>query len=613
MRNVLTSLLILCVLAGCRHANPAPAAAAEPPTVERQLLTSLNRAPSVPELITKQQKDLLALPQSTTILEWARRGVEDAKAGLPVTTYSQYREFRKSGSRPPYEKPYFAKRTMLTQAVMAAWLDQDDSALPVVSDLVWNICDEATWVVPAHERDSDAFIDLFASETAADLAYTITLLGERLPSEVRKRALLEIETRVMQPYEKAGKEYSWGGGRNNWTGVCAGSIGETFLLLEQDANRLAPVLATVVEQLRRYIEIGFSPDGGCLEGIGYWNYGLSHLVAFSEMLRQRTDGAVDLLADPKMAKIAGYPGSAVIGPNKYASFADAHEDSSIHPYLAARLAERTGHNELKALVSDGTESRLSCCMRNILWWNGVREPMPELTDVFLPDSGIGRLVSSFDGIPVVLTIKAGHNAEPHNNNDVGSFILRIGETTFLCDPGGGLYNKAYFSKDRYKNVFANSYGHSVPRIAGQLQKEGKEYAGTLEQAGDKALRVRFERAYGVAELKKAERNVTLEADGTVTMDAAYEFEGDNGRAVEEAFITWRPVMVHEGIARISGTDGILDIRVNEGIFETERLEEACRANHKKETLTRITVHYPTAQKTAARYTFVWHPAGVPAR
>ena len=76
-----------------------------------------------------------------------------------------------------------------------------------------------------------------------------------------------------------------------------------------------------------------------------------------------------------------------------------------------------------------------------------------------------------------LVAKAGNNAEQHNHNDVGSFVLRVGGTTFLCDPGAGLYNAAYFSSKRYENIFAASYGHSVPRIGGQQQLPGASTGG----------------------------------------------------------------------------------------------------------------------------------------
>ena len=128
----------------------------------------------------------------------------------------------------------------------------------------------------------------------------------------------------------------------------------------------------------------------------------------------------------------------------------------------------------------------------MLWWDGTRGDMPELGDVLLPQSGVARIVGRAGQKPLVLAIKAGHNAEPHNHNDVGSFVLRASDgVVYLCDPGAGLYNAEYFSAKRYDNVFANSYGHSVPRIGGTLQLPGREHSGTLEQSGPKGRAYSF--------------------------------------------------------------------------------------------------------------------------
>ena len=51
-------------------------------------------------------------------------------------------------------------------------------------------------------------------------------------------------------------------------------------------------------------------------------------------------------------------------------------------------------------------------------------------DAYSPLGGVARLTSrTLQGIRVVLAIKAGHNDENHNQNDIGSFIVHVdGET-----------------------------------------------------------------------------------------------------------------------------------------------------------------------------------------
>ena len=50
---------------------------------------------------------------------------------------------------------------------------------------------------------------------------------------------------------------------------------------------------------------GFTPDGYCGEGTGYWNYGFGHYVLLSEEIRLATGGQIDLLC-PQGSLGAGF-------------------------------------------------------------------------------------------------------------------------------------------------------------------------------------------------------------------------------------------------------------------------------------------------------------------
>lgn len=596
-------LLTALALSGCatqKTAAPAPAPA--PLTGLEGIVTPHPLAPAFPEAAKADRAQLLASPQGKQILEWAQGYA--SMTTLPETTYTRYRAFKKTGDRSPYEAPYFQKRDILASEVMKLWLTGDASRLSRINDLIWSICEETTWVAPAHEGPGRQ-IDLFASETGASLAHMLALIGDQLPKEIVERVQKEIKTRILDEYLARGEGYWWGFGRNNWTGVCAGSVGETFLLLEEDPARLCQGIALVLKQLQRFIDVGFEPDGTCLEGIGYWNYGLSHYVIFAEMLRVRSAGKIDLLAQEKMKAIAHYPLNVALAPGIFSSFSDSHEGGHVKSYIAAKLAERTGATGLRGLTRSITDNRVEYMLCHLLWWDGTEAPFPALDDVVLPEAGLARLTGELGGKPLTLAAKAGHNAEPHNNNDIGSFIVCVDGVVYLCDPGAGLYNRDYFSSKRYENVFANSYGHSVPRIAGQLQKEGKEFHGTLEKTGEKSIRITFNKAYPISQLLSATRQIHIEQNALILEDG---FKGKApGLDVEEAFVTRQTVEVNGNVARILSDKGILAIHVDEGVFKAERLEEACKANHKKEMLTRITVAYPASPQRTTRFVMTYRP------
>ncbi len=556
----------------------------------------------IPELARKPPADLAKTDMGKEMLEWGRGAANEP---IPLTTYTLYRTFRREGTRPPYQEPYFGKRDLLNRHVMAAWLSGDDAHIDAVNDFIWSICEETSWVAPAHERNQQWTIDLFAAETGVDLAYTLTLIGDRLPDEVRERVRSEVYRRILDPYLEHARGYWWNRGRNNWTGVCAGSIGQTCLLLETDPDRQAKTLALVLGQLDRFINLAFEEDGGCLEGIGYWNYGLLHHVTFAEMLRNQTGGAIDLLAHDKFKAIARYPETVALDRHIFASFSDAHEHSTVVPFLGERLAGRTGADALRSQFGSWNGRQIVALVHNLIWCDGRTNEAPAIENAFLPVSGIGKRVGRADGERVVVIAKAGHNAESHNNNDVGSFVVRVGSVTYLCDPGGGLYNKDYFGPKRYENVFANSYGHSVPRIGGRLQPTGGRYRGSMTM-DDGVITIQAAEAYDVPELERFTRSLSVKKDGTVVLEDQFAFSGKK-LEVEEALMTWQDVEVDGSVARVLSKEGVLEIRGEDVTFAAERLEEACKANHKSGVLTRITIAYPPARERTVRLTMRFVP------
>ena len=481
---------------------------------------------------------------------------------IPATTYSRARAFARTGAREPYETPYYRKREQLHAAALHLLLGAEEYR-DAVHDYLWSICEETTWVVPAHAR----VVDLMAAETAFGLAEVVGLLGSTLDAEVRYRVRDEIERRIFTPFLHSAYDLRWFNGSDNWNGVCAGAIGGALLYMEHDPERLARGLALVLESLRTFVATSFADDGSTTEGVGYWHYGLTDVIIFAELLRGRTAGAIDLLTAPRLRRVAAFPAAMLLTAGHFASFADASETIAFNPGLIARLADRTGEASLLGVIGPASEfqpaatSGLSRTLRDLLWWDGERGAAPALGDARLIDGGIARLTSrTAAGEPIALAIKAGHNDEHHNHNDVGSFILHIAGETFLADPGPGHYARDYFNEHRYESPFANSSGHGVPIIGGQLQGTGRAFFGQLQVAeptsdGTKSATVRFARAYPIVALTEARRTITLEGsapDGTIaTLCDQFVFSGTM-EEVEEVLVSWLPTTVAGGTARLTG-------------------------------------------------------------
>lgn len=594
----ITALTALSFMAG---AAATPAAA----EIEAMLRTA-GPVSLFPELDAADPQALLETPSGRALFEWAQTILDE----IPQLTYSLYRTFRRTGTRVEFDTPYRGRRRMLTQASLLAWFEPSNAAhIDRVSDVVWAICEETTWVSPPSEGP-EWVIDLTNAETAAQLAAVTLLLGDRVPEEVRERMRQEVDRRILTNFleHHDSDRHWWADGRNNWTGACAGAIGEAALVFERDPERLARILALVAAHLNRYIENGFEADGGCLEGVDYWRYGLLCLVSCSKMLAERTAGGVDLLAHPKMRLIAEYPLVMAVGDGTFASFADSGQSVPLPPSVTVPLVERTGVAELLALTREDElwRNRLGVALRDLLWWDGSSPEMTFRSDVILPASGIARLAGEANGTPVIVVAKAGHNDEPHNHNDVGSVVVSAGGVTYLCDPGSGAYVQSYFGPERYNNLFTRSLGHGVPYIGGTEQAAGARYRGELRRTGDKVVEIDFRAAYPVEQLEAAVRRIAIEPDGAVTLTDTFSFTGD-GLAVQEGFMTWQDVEVDGSTARVVSPEGVLALRAAGGVFAVETFEAECLENGKEGVLKRITLDFPAAPYIEARVTMHYTP------
>ena len=603
-----------------------------------QLLSKIFVSQQPPAALIAQFRSSLARQAVTAYLREAVPDLSADEVSIPQTPYSLYRQFARSGERDGYENPYFEKRAMLTRSVVELILGEE-SRIDLVQDLLWSICEETSWVLPAHEdrgpdfesantpgvwqsgtstsltREPD-FIDLFAAETAASLAETLYFLEDRLAPEVVQRVRQEVERHIFHPYLAYGRKFWWHRGDLNWNAVCNGAVGLAFMRLERDPRRLAEALDIVLEGLDAYVETGFEADGGSLEGIGYWNYGLLYYVTLAELLNECTGGKIDLLANPRLQDIARYPLAIAFGPGKYFNFADAADEDALQPGIIQHLAKRTGVDDLVSLIiSYDTKvwrgffaSKLAIVLRDLAWWDGQIHPFPAAAqqDAYLPACALVKFTGqTSQGQPVILAAKAGYNSGHHYHLDIGHFILSVDGENLLCDPGRGLYSRGYFGEQRFENIFANSFGHSVPRIGGHLQMPGPKFGqGGLERGqiisqtrtgAKKSVVMDIHPVYGLPELTLARRTLELdERTGELRLEDHFEFIEDP-LEIEEAFVTWYSVVVDGPTSRIIGERNGLSLSIIEPVgaaFVADLLTEECRANQREATLTRLAVCLP---------------------
>src|SRR5699024_6445328 len=138
---------------------------------------------------------------------------------------------------------YFDRRRRLLGLALTSVIDETNEYIGTLNDLIWEICNEYTWALPAHlpvgvkavqqsTWQPEEQVDLFAAETAHALAETLTMLGDRLSPWMEYRIRTEIERRIFGPMFNSSIHFKWESKPSNWSAVCAGAVGMVALMLE---------------------------------------------------------------------------------------------------------------------------------------------------------------------------------------------------------------------------------------------------------------------------------------------------------------------------------------------------------------------------------------------
>lgn len=445
-------------------------------------------------------------------------GEIEAEAGrlldgpIPELTDELFRAFRETGERLSYEKVYFERRKRLNAFAIMAWLKPAKKAyLAALHDTVLSICDEFTWCLPAHygeKRGPYGNIDLFAAETGFALTEMAVLLQGMIDPELKKRIADETERRLFQPFLEQGP-YPWEKLENNWSSVCAGSIGAAALYAIENTARLTALLQRVHASMDCFLA-GYGEDGACVEGYSYWQYGFGYYVYYTDLLQSMTRGAIDGFAIPKVKEIALFQQRCFSCRDAVINFSDSPDRSGIFTGLTMRLRKEFPEVALpnaawrEPYATDHC-GRWAPAIRNLLWAAARPEKDGPLhsrgvtladewpTEAhYMPDAGwfMSRYAHR-QGSTYCFAAKGGHNGESHNHNDCGHFILHADGETYLADLGRGLYSKQYFGPERYSFWCNGSHGHSVPVIGGLLQEAGEERRATVTEAAIGASEDRF--------------------------------------------------------------------------------------------------------------------------
>lgn len=495
-------------------------------------------------------------PMLTVTLDKLQKAAE-AWRGTPIsaTCFAAFRRFDTDGNRKEFENIYFERRRRLTTFGLMSWLYAREEDLAELENMIWAVCDEYTWCLPAHLQgkslvrlETEGFtVDLFAAETAQTLAELLFLFRGRLHPIVAERARRMVRERVIRPFLEG--DFGWEHSTSNWAAVCGGAVGMAGLYLAESEEELCRLIEKLESPFASYLQ-GFAEDGTCLEGMDYWTYGFSYYTAFADLLFRRTGGSIDMLKPERVREIARFQPKCFFPYGQNVAFSDAHQGSFYYHGLLCYLRSRIPDVRMpdaSRRITDVCDDcgRWAMALRNLLW----TEPEPiraECGGCYPLQAAQWYICTTEDG-RVSMAAKAGHNMEPHNHNDVGSFHLFVQGAPLLLDLGAGTYTREYFSAEhRYEYLCCCSRGHNVPIIDGQYQKEGRQSCATDVAMDETGMRADIAGAYGNAHLLHFVRDLRFDRKtGGLTLRESYEFADKLGR-ISERFILQNAPQIEQG-------------------------------------------------------------------
>jgi len=436
---------------------------------------------------------------------------------IPATVTLQ---FVRDGTRSNYDAMNTRQREKLATLVLAEVFENEGRFLDEIADGIWAFSEQTFWGSTAHlgmQRAgnglpdvTEPIVDLFAAETAALLAWTDYLLGDKLDKVsplVRKRIRVEVDRRVLTPAFERDDFWWMGFGErkdvNNWNPWINSNWLTAALLLEADPQRRSAAVYKIMRSLDNFIN-RYPPDGASDEGPGYWGRAAASLFDNLELLRDATHGAVDIYGSPLVRSMGQYIYRVYIKDEYFVPMGDASAKIRPDAELVYAYGKRIGDPVMQgfgALLArrrgpyrpgSGSPRRIlpALLVAREIAAAPVSEPL--LGSVWLADLQL-MAARSIPNAPKGLYVAAwgGHNGQSHNHNDVGNFIVYGDGRPVLIDVGVETYSAKTFSPQRYEIWTMQSAYHNLPTINGIMQGAGREFQAKDVSFNETANRVTF--------------------------------------------------------------------------------------------------------------------------
>ena len=475
---------------------------------------------------------------------------EAAETKVPMCPARYYREFVLNGNRTRYEKPYFVRRQMLTNLTVGEYTFDDGRYIDALIDVIWAICEETTWVLPAHNAhdktnciekqlgmyfsDDVFYIDLFSAMTGAQIALAWYLFRDKLeaacPDTVVRRMEYELNRQIIHPMKNC-PDIWWsslkGNYVNNWNPWIVSNLMTVVALFERDLSKREELTALCCKMIDGYINILHS-DVCCDEGTSYFWVSAGAVFNFLEVFADISLTPPDILQNELLVKFAEYIMKMhIANNNQFVTFCDCPRFGVGKFEQLYRVGKLLKSERLVAFAGKYMDENHLAMSYN-LPYNTIKGAATtveksEFTHekyYYFDKWQIMTARNTYGGREIFTAAKAGANNEGHGHLDDGSFVLYIDGNPVFLDVGAPPYTKDTFNENRFKAWPMRSLYHNTPSVDDIEQSNGSKF---------KATDVVFENSVLSMELKES----LSESDGIVSLHRC--INADNGFTVTDKF------------------------------------------------------------------------------
>jgi hypothetical protein len=477
-----------------------------------------------------------------------------------VVKASDYLEFDRSGSRNIMQNPFSENITALGNLVLAELAEGKGRFLDQIANGIWLMCEMTSWALSAHvnvaQPENTALpsfkahiIDLTAGDVGSLLAWTLYFLEDELNKVqplITERLYTTLRERILDPYMER-SDFWWQAFNatpqtmvNNWNPWCNFNVLTCFLLLEDNPDKLASAVHRTMISVDKFINYNHD-DGACEEGPSYWGHAAAKMYDYLQILYNATEGKVDIFDQPIIKNMGEYIVRSYIGNRWVVNFADASAkgggdkgviyryglavNSDDMKHFAAYLHQRDNREGYGGNIRDMFRN-----LENLTFHKQLIQTEPRISDAvysWYPQTEF-CYIRNTEGF--FFAAKGGYNAESHNHNDVGSFLLYHNGHPVFIDVGVGTYTRQTFSGERYSIWTMQSNYHNLPMINGVPQMNGREFRSENVAFDAGKMRFSLDIAGAYPEAAKADRwirSYTLHSKGGLTIEDSFTLKEGN--------------------------------------------------------------------------------------